>query len=568
MTTATMAQARAVLQRHWQYDHFKAAQEEVLGEILQGNDCLAVLATGYGKSVCFQVPGALFEGLTIVVSPLIALMKDQVDQANARGLRATYINSHVDAEDQIERMRRMSDNEYQLVYVAPERIRTALFRDTLKRTRVSLLAIDEAHCASMWGHDFRPAYSRLHEFVELIEHDGQRCPILAVTATATADIEKDVATSIGLREGYKVVIGDPIRENLRYVIESAAYGSAWTHVLNHARRQLARGGRHIIYCGTRKACVQMQEFLKREDVGVYHAGLDKHEREEVQDKFVSGKLRAVCATNAFGMGIDIPDVRSVIHFGIPGSLEAYVQEAGRAGRDGLPSDVILVPSEYSAQMQRRFIDDSNPPFESYVEVWQWLNEKLSDDDSVMHMSASEMASRIPGHEMTAMRVSSVLNMMEAYGLVERAYSDGGCPVVVDIPDLRESVEESRNARTTVKVLLKNYLLRHALLEATSKVNTVQIDVDAKEVAIELQCASSTVLKALRELDADFCGVDVGKAFVGKTTRIKRRGFLDKLLPVVKLEKKRRRDLRRLDWMLNYCETKTPQDYIRTYFTNR
>nr|MDQ6926018.1 ATP-dependent DNA helicase [Candidatus Eremiobacteraeota bacterium] len=338
-TSPTLDDARALLRASFQYEEFRPGQERAVSAVLAGRDAVIIMPTGGGKSLCYQVPALLLPGLTVVVSPLISLMKDQVDALTARGLPAAFVNSTLTSVQASERFQRAARGDLKLLYVAPERFDFGNTADRLRDIGVSLLAVDEAHCISEWGHDFRPSYLRMRAVRERL---GDPTTI-ALTATATPEVRRDIEAQLGLNDPERVVTGFD-RTNLHYhvvrVKNDAEKDAALVDVLDK------NPGLAIVYASTRKAVERVTGVLTRarvEAVG-YHAGLDDAHRQEVQDAFMTEQVRAIVATNAFGMGIDKPNVRVVVHHAMPGSLEAYYQEAGRAGRDGLPSEVFLLHS--------------------------------------------------------------------------------------------------------------------------------------------------------------------------------------------------------------------------------
>ena len=318
----------AVLEKYFGFREFLDAQEEVITVIASGADVLVVMPTGGGKSLCYQLPALLLEGTTVVVSPLIALMKDQVDALQRRGISATLINSSLSPAEQRERIRALARGEFKLVYIAPERFRSRSFLEALGQSTIALFAVDEAHCLSMWGHDFRPDYFRLDQVLETLG----RPQVAAFTATATAEVRRDILTHLGLREPREFVAGFA-RPNLRLLISPVANEAEKYERLHRLIRENKTG---IVYCSTRKRVEAVADTLKLAKISsiLYHGGMNDEEREQAQNEFMQGRRDIVVATNAFGMGIDRPDIRFVVHFDVPGSMEAYYQEAGRAGRDG------------------------------------------------------------------------------------------------------------------------------------------------------------------------------------------------------------------------------------------
>ena len=343
------------LELHFGFKSFRPGQEEAIQSLLAGQNTLVVMPTGSGKSLVFQMAALHLTGITLVISPLIALMKDQVDSLERRSISATYINSTLTGSEQSQRLKNLGSGKYAIVYVAPERLRSTQFMDCLQDQKISLLAVDESHCISEWGHDFRPDYLHIVQFRSAFGN-----PLTAaLTATATPKVQDDIVRLLGLSQMQRVVTGFN-RPNLalevRYTPDQTARLKALQELL--AKRD---GGATIIYTGTRRDAEEVSEFVSIV-VGIraqhYHAGLPSEERTRIQDEFMAGDLSIVAATNAFGMGIDRADVRQVIHYSLPGSLEAYYQEAGRAGRDGLSAQAVLLYSPEDRALQEYFIENS------------------------------------------------------------------------------------------------------------------------------------------------------------------------------------------------------------------
>lgn len=360
-----MADARALLRRHWGHPDFRPDQRPAVRAMLAGRDVLAVLPTGGGKSVCFQVPALATDGLTLVVSPLISLMEDQVAGARRREIPAAALTSATAADERRRAGAALRGGRLALLYVSPERLESPGFLRSLEETRIRRLAVDEAHCVSEWGHDFRPAYRRIGVAWERLG----RPPLAAFTATATPATRRDLEACLGLRDPVRVVAGVD-RPNLRWSAErTRTAGEAAGRALAVVR---STRGAALVYVPTRKGAVRMAQALRRRGVEAapYHAGLPATARAAIQEAFLAGEVRAVCATNAFGMGVDHPHVRLVCHVGAPGSLEAYVQEAGRAGRDGEPAACRLVSHRGDLALQRAFARRSWPPPRLVRAVWR------------------------------------------------------------------------------------------------------------------------------------------------------------------------------------------------------
>jgi len=338
-----------ILKRHFGYERFRPLQEDIIRHVLDGKDCLALMPTGGGKSLCFQMPALVAGGLTIVVSPLIALMKDQVDQLKTNGVPAAYINSSLKPHEIDVVKRRASSGELRLLYIAPERLATPDFRAFLAGLDVRLLAVDEAHCISEWGHDFRPDYANL----TILRKEFPQVPTIALTATATPEVRADIIRNLHLRQP-RTFVSSFNRPNLSYSVAPKRKG--WASLF--ALLEKYRGESAILYCFSRKDTEALAKDLRARGfrAAPYHAGLAAEVRARTQDRFIKDDLDVVVATIAFGMGIDKPDVRLVAHCDLPKSVEGYYQETGRAGRDGLPSECVLFFSFGDRRKQMFFIN--------------------------------------------------------------------------------------------------------------------------------------------------------------------------------------------------------------------
>lgn len=361
--------ARQALQTYFGYDAFRPGQQDVVTHLLGGGDVLCVMPTGAGKSVCYQIPALLFTGVTLVISPLISLMSDQVRALKQAGIPAGYLNSTLTSGQYSEALRRAGAGAYKILYVAPERLSTESFRRFACRTPISFVAVDEAHCISQWGQNFRPEYLRIAEFISLLPHR----PVLgAFTATATPAVKQDIVKLLELRDPFSLTTSFD-RENLYFaVMHPDSRDQTLLQLLREEPDSSA-----IVYCSTRKTVEEVQQMLCRNGVSAarYHAGLEREERQKNQEDFLYDRCRVMVATNAFGMGIDKSDVRLVIHYNMPKDMESYYQEAGRAGRDGAPARCILLYQEKDVRVNQFLIDRGNENGELDEKTFRRLRQR-------------------------------------------------------------------------------------------------------------------------------------------------------------------------------------------------
>jgi ATP-dependent DNA helicase RecQ len=455
MTTnrPTLDDARALLRARFGFPDFRPGQERAVTSVLEKRDTLVVLPTGGGKSICYQVPAMVLPGLTVVVSPLISLMKDQVDALTARGIPATFVNSTLSSGEVSERMSRVMRGEIKLLYLAPERFDVGTAAERLRGVGVSLLAIDEAHCISEWGHDFRPSYLRIAQVREKLGWPQ----VVALTATATPHVRQDIARQLRLENPETIITGFD-RQNLRYHVVPTRTDAEKDAALAAILRE--HEGVAIVYASTRRNVEKIARTLEQEGIAAaaYHAGLDDAHRHAVQDAFMNESVRAIVATNAFGMGIDKPNVRLVVHHAMPGTLEAYYQEAGRAGRDGKPSEVYLLHA-FPDRFTHEFFIKGAYPERTLVEKVYERARTLADKTGAVSLEPASIAASLPG-KVTDREVESALRVLIQAGAI-RAEPESGSRVFVRLLATPERIKRELGANRALELGLLRALWRVA-----------------------------------------------------------------------------------------------------------
>lgn len=457
-----------ILRSQFGFPSFRGFQQQVIDRTLAGGHSLVIMPTGGGKSLCYQIPGlSLVESytpsdprppLTLVLSPLVALMKDQVEALGSRGLDVAMINSLLRREERIETMKAVERGQHALLYVTPERFRKHEFLEVLATRRVALLAVDEAHCISEWGHDFRPDYSRLMEIRQLVG-----CPTtLALTATATSDVQQDILRQLGLPrfgeslEACQLFHAGIGRPNLHlHVHEVWGVEEKTSHILDVLNRW--KDGSGIVYFTLIRSLEAMSQRLRAQGIAhdVYHGDLPRHRRHRVQEAFMSGEMPLVLATNAFGMGIDKKDIRFVLHAETPGSMEAYYQEIGRAGRDGEDSECVFLYCQEDLLTQMEFARWSNPDADFYHRVYDFL---AHDRDQVRAYGIEWLRQRLSHKHKHERRLETALSMLHRYGLIEDPWDLSNVEVTGALPESLAS-EEARQSK-----LMRDQRQLYALVE--------------------------------------------------------------------------------------------------------
>lgn len=535
---------------HYGFSSFRLGQERAIDSLLAGQDTIVIMPTGGGKSLCYQLPALIMPGVTIVISPLIALMKDQVDQLNDRGLPATFINSSLSLTETYQRLTDVEAGKYKLLYIAPERFYNQDFLAGLKNIKVSLFAIDEAHCISQWGHDFRPSYLRLKQAINLIG----RPPVIALTATATPEVRQDINKQLNLKLPQEIITGFA-RHNLQFGVAQASDSQKYQIILQTIQSLPEPTG--IIYAATRAKTEAILQLLIDNGIDAvgYHAGLEPNERQRVQNDFMSGKVSIIVATNAFGMGIDKPDIRFVIHADMPGNVESYYQEAGRAGRDGQSSVCLMLYSPRDRYLREFFIKGDNPSPNLILDVYELLTDYGQDQVLITYADILKQLS----DDVPEMAVGTAIKVLEGSGYVSRSKEKIGQAYLRLLDWERAALALSPKAKVQQGVFGK-------LKELYAEQLTAGWQVNLEDIADMIGYQKSSILRLVKHLQ-DLNLLEYQPPFKGTEINILQRVPKHKVeLDWDSLRRKAEAAYEKLDKMQNYVyHKKCRQQYILNYF---
>lgn len=476
-----------ILKKYWGYDHFRPLQEDIINSVLEGNDTLGLMPTGGGKSITFQVPGMTFEsGVTVVVTPLISLMKDQVDNLKRHRIKAVYFHSGMSTAESRNAWEKLVNGKARFLYIAPERLQNDRFMLELRQIEVRLIVVDEAHCISQWGYDFRPSYLTIKSLRKL----KPEVPVLALTATATPEVAQDIMDQLEFRNG-KSFRKSFVRENISYIVRSS---DAKIHDVLHILSRTT--GTSIVYVRSRRRCREIAEFLQSADISstFYHAGLDFKLKEERQNAWQSGAVRVMVATNAFGMGIDKPDVRVVIHYDLPPSLEEYYQEAGRAGRDGLPSFAVVLAARTDRGVMHRRITEAFPERKvvkkTYERICNFLHVSIGEGyDSIREFDIEKFCRVFELQERQCRASLRLLSQAGYLHFIEDPDSRSRFKMLCTREELYDIHDLSESAEKVLAMTLRTY----------TGLFSDYVYIREPEIAFKLQVSENTIYEAMLEL---------------------------------------------------------------------
>ncbi|MFA5155599.1 MAG: ATP-dependent DNA helicase RecQ [Patescibacteria group bacterium] len=547
-----------LLKIHFGYQSFLPGQEQAIDNILAGRDTVVVLPTGGGKSLIYQLPALVLEGATLVISPLIALMKDQVDSLERVGIPATFINSAISASEAANRLAQVKGGAYQIVYIAPERFYNQHFLNELKEIKVSLFAIDEAHCISQWGHDFRPSYLRLKEAIKFVGSPT----VVALTATATPEVRDDIVKQLG-RQDAELVITGFARPNLQFAVVPTANSQKIENIVNLLTTNPEIGS-GIIYVGTRSKADEILEVLTEHDIKAvgYHAGMDSDSRNWVQEQFMRGAAQVVVATNAFGLGINKKDIRFVIHHDLPGTVEAYYQEAGRAGRDGQPSFCLLFYNQQDRYLREFFIKGDNPEPETIREVYDYLVRRAGmeiDPTGSLLVTYAEIAQNL-SEAVPEMAIGTALKILEKESYISRPNernANSFLKLKKGWPEINAAI--SPRAKSQLEIAAR-------LQERYARELAAGWDFNPEEAAVVLRVKKDSLLRTVKKL-AEQGLVEYRPPFRGTEIKVlKAVDSVDLDLDFKALKEKAARAYEKLAEMENYVyDLSCRQEYILKYF---
>lgn len=560
MKTELFAKAEQSLQRYWGFEKFRSGQDKAIKAALEGKDTMVLFPTSGGKSICYQVPAIVLDGLTLVISPLVALMEDQVQQLNDRGISATYVNSTISNWEMEQRFANARNGMYNLLYCSPERLQTDLWQAEMLKLDIDLVAIDEAHCISEWGHDFRPSYRDIRPALEDIAED---VAWMALTATATPEVREDIQKSLEFESPVIVSKGFD-RPKLKWWVST---GEKKDQRLLGAVKKASSLGSGLIYGGTRKNCEELADKIQSK-IGLktkaYHAGVDSIIRKKIQQQWVSGEVPLVVATSAFGMGIDKADCRYVIHYQMPYSLESYYQEAGRAGRDGRESFPLLLYKSSDKHIARDRIKGSYPEREQLQHVYDVLCDELnlavgSEMEDTEEVSLDALKKR-SGYSVRMVRSAlKVLKQLGVIEMVEYIKPQIGIQFITAPDYIRDQIDDAKNQR---KSEFLDTLFRQYGGEAFSDMKYIEFDY----IRQKLNVSPNAVKKGLQVLQNHDQLLQY--EIIGELPLVKLQQERQTKLGLSKqrIEQHRNTLLKKLDYMLGYIETESCREvYIRNYF---